>query len=374
MTGADIRSGADVRSQADVRSGTDDPAGANTQAGTDDPAGAEIQAESASEAAAGPFLGGSAAVRHAADELARGRAVLHGFANFYALTARPDPDVVVRVNRLKGRPDGQTGSVTTVPSLVPGLFDWTRLPAELPRRQVWSLMEELYELGPFGFRGPAADRLPGHLTAVRDGVRTVRVIAPGRLCPSNEFLGAALDRIQAGGRRDPSGAANHVAPRTAPPTAPRTGPRPLPLPLAEPRPAPFAGPRPAHGAASDRDGFLLVTSANRSRELPHWRGDGAVRDFGHEPGVRILAHRDDEAARRRYPFHAPVSVSIVSFHRAAGCGRSGLPALTLERPGSLSAEHLRSVAANHGFSLALAPAAAAGPRPGPRAYLPPVRR
>ncbi|MFD7976129.1 hypothetical protein [Streptomyces sp. NPDC059071] len=324
---------------------------------TDFPAASALSA-AAPDAASAVFLDEPAAVRRAADELADGRAVLHGFAGLYALTARPEPEAVARVNRLKGRPEGQPGSVTTVPSLVPGLFDWTRLPAELPRRQVWSLMEELYELGPFGFRGPAADRLPGHLTAVRDGVRTVQVIAPGRLCPSNEFLAAALDRIRSGPEPEPApGTRPHAEPRTEPHTQPRA------------EPGPKAGPK-----SRPSGGFLFVTSANRSRELPHWRGDGAVRDFGHEPGVRILAHRDDEAARRRYPHHAPVSVSIVSFHRPAGRGRAGLPALTLERPGSLSAEHIRSVAANHGFSLVVAPAAAAGPRPGPRVYLPPVRR
>ncbi|MFF0432069.1 L-threonylcarbamoyladenylate synthase [Streptomyces sp. NPDC004327] len=258
-------------------------------------------------------LGDDDAVRRAARELGEGRAVVHGFANFYALTARTDREAVARVNRLKGRPDGRPGSVTTVPDGIPGLFDWTRLPAELPRRQVRSLLEELYELGPFGFRGPAADRIPGHLSAELDGVRTVRVVAPGRHCPSNAFLAAAQER---------------------------TG-----------------------------TGFLFVTSANRSGEPPHWRGEGAVRDFGREPGVRVLAHADDGAARLRHPYHAPVATSVVSFHRAAGYGRAGLPALTLERVGSLSAEHIRSVAANHGFALVPA-AGAIGAPPQARTYVP----
>ncbi|GAA2800138.1 Sua5/YciO/YrdC/YwlC family protein [Streptomyces showdoensis] len=257
-------------------------------------------------------LGDAEDARRAAEEVAAGCAVVHGFANFYALTARADRAVVERVNRLKGRPAGQTGCVTTVPAAVPALFDWTRLPAELPRRQVRSLMEELYGLGPFGFRGPAAERLPEHLTAVRDGVPTVQVIAPGRVCPSNAFFAAALERT---------------------------------------------------GAE-----FLFITSANRSRQLPHWRAEGVAADFGREPETRVLAHADDVAARHGYPHHEPVSTSVVSFHRAAGRGRSGLPALTLERQGSLSADHIRSIAANHGFALALAPGAA--PRPQPRVYLP----
>ncbi|MFJ3905776.1 L-threonylcarbamoyladenylate synthase [Streptomyces sp. NPDC090025] len=275
-------------------------------------------------------LGDPEAVRRAADALAEGCAVVHGFANFYALTARADRETVTRVNRLKGRPDGWTGSVVTVPSGLSALFDWTRLPAELPRRQIWSLMAELYELGPFGFRGPAAPAVPEHLTAPGagqgtpagspsgSGGRSVQVVAPGRHCPSNAFLAAALDRT---------------------------------------------------GAA-----YLFVTSANRPGELPHWRGGAALRDFHAEPGVRVLAHPDDEAARRRHPHHAPVSVSILSFDRAAGRGRSGLPALTLERQGSLSAAYVRSVAANHGFAVTLAPAADGTPPPAPRVYLPPVRR
>ncbi|MEU8761079.1 hypothetical protein [Streptomyces sp. NPDC048659] len=257
-------------------------------------------------------LGGAEDVREAAEELARGAAVVHGFANFYALTARPEREAVERVNRFKGRPAGQPGSVTGPPGVLPGLFDWTRLPAELPRRQLRSLMDELYELGPFGFRGPAAERLPDHLTVVSDGVATVQVIAPGRRCPSNAFLAEAIGR-----------------------------------------------------AGTE---YLFVTSANRSRQLPHWRAEGAVADFGREPEVRVLAHPDDAAARRRHPHHEPVSTSVLSFHRAAGRGRSGLPALVLERQGSLSADHIRSVAANHGF--ALVPAAGAAARPSARAYVP----
>ncbi|GAA3395528.1 hypothetical protein [Streptomyces roseoviridis] len=266
-------------------------------------------------ASGGAVLGDAAAVRRAAEDLEAGCAVVHGFAAIYALTARPDREVVARVHRMTGRPEGRPGGVTTVPDALPGLFDWTRLPAELPRRQVRALMEELYELGPFGFRGPAADRLPPHLTSGPDGMRAVQVIAPGRHCPSNGFLHAALDRT---------------------------------------------------GAE-----YLFITSASRSRQLPHWRADEAARDFRHEPWVRILAHADESAARLRHPHHTPVTTSMISFDRSAGFGRAGLPALTLERQGSLSAEHIRSVAANHGFALVLAPGAR-GPRPDPRPYAPPA--
>ncbi|GGV92999.1 hypothetical protein GCM10010230_02680 [Streptomyces narbonensis] len=232
----------------------------------------------------------------------------HGFGNFYALTARADREVVERVNRLKGRPAGQVGSVTTVREHVGSVFDWTRLPAEVPRRQIEDLVEELLTLGPFGFRGPAAARIPPHLSAVQDGVPTVQLIAPGYRCPSNVFLAEALGRTGAG--------------------------------------------------------FLSVTSVNRSRratgaeyEPAHWRAAGVTRDFGHEPDVRILAHDDEAVARRHHPYHVPMSTTVLSFHRTSGHGRSGLPALSLERHGSLSADHTRSVAANHGFALTVPPQA-----------------
>ncbi|MEU3609814.1 hypothetical protein AB0E83_30885 [Streptomyces sp. NPDC035033] len=245
-------------------------------------------------------------VREAAAALAGGQVVAHGFGNVYALTSRPDRDAVERVNRLKGRPAGRTAGLLTVPERIPSAFDWTRLPEGVPWQQVRSLAEELLALGPVGLRGPASARVPDPLTADDGGVRTVQVVAPGTRCPSHAFLGAALGLT--GGD------------------------------------------------------FLAVTSAKRSRHLTgrdqepaHWRADGLAGEFGAEPGVRILAHADEEAARRRHPFHRPTSVSVLSFHRTAGHTRSGLPALVLERHGSLSADHIRAVAANHGFGLALAP-------------------
>ncbi|MFD8009085.1 hypothetical protein [Streptomyces sp. NPDC058955] len=249
-------------------------------------------------------------VREAAGALAAGRAVAHGFGNVYALTFRADRETVERVNRMKGRPAERTPSLVTVPERIPAAFDFTRLPEGVPRQQVRSLMDELLGLGPIGLRGPAADRVPGALVGTDEGARTVQVVVPGTRCPSHAFLGAALART--GGD------------------------------------------------------FLAVASAGRShdatgraQEAAHWRADGLADEFGAEPEVRILAHADEEAARRRHPFHRPTAVSVVSFHRTAGHTRSGLPVLVLERHGSLSADHIRAVAANHGFGLAPAPHAAA---------------
>ncbi|WP_055701695.1 MULTISPECIES: hypothetical protein [Streptomyces] len=247
-------------------------------------------------------LADEAAVGRAAEAVADGDAVVHGFANFYALTARGDAAVVERVNVMKGRPAGQVGSATTTPDRILSLFDWSLLPSVLPRQQVRSLVRELFALGPYGVRGPAAATVPDHLTSVQDGVRTVQVIAPGHACPSNAFLSAALER-----------------------------------------------------AGAD---LLFITSANRSRQLTgadhepaHWRAAGVAADFGGEAGVRVLAHADEGTARARYPHHEPMSTSVLSFHRSPGHGPSGLPALTLERHGSLSADHTRSLAAVHGFAL-----------------------
>ncbi|MFF5503432.1 hypothetical protein ACF1E9_16145 [Streptomyces roseolus] len=252
-------------------------------------------------------------VREAAGAIAGGEAVAYGFGNFYALGFRPEREAVERVSRMKGRPAGWTASATTVPERVPAAFDWTRLPDGVPWQQVRSLMDELLELGPIGVRGPAAGRVPEALVAADDAGPTVQVIAPGTHCPSHAFLGAAL-------------------------------------------------------ALTGGD-FLAVTSVDPSRHLtdrghepPHRRADGLAEECGGD-GVRVLAHADEEAARRRHPFHRPTPVSILAFHRTAGHTRSGLPALVLERQGSLSADHIRAIAANHGFGLFVAPRAVAPPTP-----------
>ena len=118
-----------------------------------------------------------------------------GFGNFYVLTTRPDAATVRRINLLKGRPPDQVGSVVTTPLRIPLLFDWAALPEGLTGRAVRSVMDALFELGPFGFRGPAAAHVPDHLAQVDRGVRTTQVIAPGYACPSNRFLSRALDLV-----------------------------------------------------------------------------------------------------------------------------------------------------------------------------------
>ena len=245
-------------------------------------------------------------VAWAASALAGGGVIAQGFANFYVITTRPDSETVRRVNRMKGRPPTQVGSITSTPARIPLAYDWSKLPPELTRRRVRDLMRSLYQLGPFGFRGPAASHVPAHLTQVDDGIRTTQVIAPGYACPSNDFLAASLDAVD--------------------------------------------------------DDLLYITSANRSRHLTgaadepaHWQAGPLAAEFGAEPGFGILEHADEEAARRTYPLFAPMSVTILAFHKLGGYDNRGRPCLIVERHGSLGVGHLRPILAELGLGLVLGP-------------------
>ncbi|MGH2603693.1 MAG: hypothetical protein ACRDJ9_30455 [Dehalococcoidia bacterium] len=244
-----------------------------------------------------------------AKAIGQGMTVAHGFANFYVISTRPVVATVRRVNLMKGRPAGQVGSVTTTRAQMAGLFDWSRLPDGLTRAAVEALMDDLFARGPFGFRGPAAAHMPEHLTLPDSGVRTTQLIAPGYDCPSNTFLARTLAEL--GGD------------------------------------------------------YLYITSANRSRHLTvaedepaHWQADGIEAEFGREPGFLVLRHDDEDAARRRYPCYAPMSTTILAFHKLGGVDEAGRPRLIVERHGSLPAEDVRRVVERHGFGLTLGPKAA----------------
>ncbi len=259
----------------------------------------------------------------AADQLAAGRVIAHGFANLYAFTTRCDAATVRRVNLLKGRPADQVGSITGPPAGLADIFDLTALPAGLSRRRVLDLLDAFFTLGPFGFRGPAAPGVPDHLTAPDSDVRTAQVIAPGYACPSNDFLSRALRR---------------------------TG-----------------------------DDLLYVTSANRSRHLTgaedspaHWRAAGLYTDFGDEPGLVVVEHDDEAAARARYPRHAPMSTTVLGLHRVVWIAADPRPHLIVERHGSLPVEVVRRVLADLGYGLVLGPGAQR--RLAGRDYSQPARR
>jgi hypothetical protein len=239
----------------------------------------------------------------------------------YALATRPDVDSVRSANMLKGRPPDQVGSVVTTPTRVPLLFDWARLPPGLTTRAVLGMMDALFALGPFGFRGPAADPVPDHLCQQDppSTTRTTQVIAPGYRCPSHAFVGSCLART--GGD------------------------------------------------------LLYITSANRSHhvtgtaeEPAHYRADDLAREFSDEPEFVLLRHRDERQARRRYPLHAPMSTTLIGFHRTVGQDPEGRILLVLERHGSLPVEEARRIVRPLGIDVVLGPTAQR--RLGQRRYAP----
>ena len=209
----------------------------------------------------------------------------------------------MRVNLVKGRPENQVGSVTTTRDRFDTLFDWSLLPDGLSREQVLALIDDFYELGPMGFRGPAAPGIPDHVTSLDGETRTTQQIGPGYRCPSNELLDDVLAR-----------------------------------------------------AGVD---YLFITSANVSSgvtgrvEAAHYDLRGMQEDFGESDGIVLIGHRDEAAARESYPRHLPMSTSILAFHKLAR-DESGHAALILERHGSLDVDDVRELVAKHGFGLVLA--------------------
>ncbi|WP_404389775.1 hypothetical protein [Humibacillus xanthopallidus] len=245
-------------------------------------------------------------VARAAARLSRGDVVAHGFANLYALTTLPDATTVRATNVLKGRPAAQVGSVTTTPSRMTTLWDLTALPRDLPIDAVHALLDALYGLGPCGFRGPAAEQVPRHLTSASGGRATVQLIAPGYACPSNRFLAAALAR--------------------------------------------------------SRSPFLHITSANRSRhvtgatdEPAHSRASALRAEFASEAGVEqgvVLLTHDEDAALARYPRHAPMSTTVLALDRTEAAP-DGRVALVIERHGSLHVDDVRAAVEPLGFAVVL---------------------
>jgi len=243
-----------------------------------------------------------------AQALAAGAIVAQAFANFYVITTRADEKTVRRVNLMKGRPAGQVGSITGPPSAIPDVWDFRQLPAGLTRRSVLQLIDTLFAMGPFGFRGPAAAWVPNHLTFPDGAVNTAQVIAPGYSCPSNDFLGRSL--------------------------------------------------------LATGDDLLYITSANRSRHLTgaedspaHWRAAGLHAEFGDEPGFLVVEHDDEDVARARYPRYAPMSTTVIGFHRIEHTSGDSRPQLILERHGSMHIDDVRSVLDSLGFGLVVGPKA-----------------
>ena len=243
--------------------------------------------------------------RAAARATAAGAALFYGFGNFCALAALPDQTSVLRINRLKGRPPRQAGSVTSDPSRMALAFDWSRLPRGFEPELLLSTMADFQALGPIGFRGPAAAGVPEHLTVTERGMRTVQHISPGVRCRSNSLVREVLEL---------------------------TG-----------------------------EDMLFITSANRSghrtrqTEAAHYEMDAIEAEFGHRRDIVMIGHDDEHANRRSYPRHLPCSTSIVAFHHEVR--DADRPTLVLERHGSLGIDDARQVAERHGYGLAVAPSA-----------------
>ena len=239
--------------------------------------------------------------RAAARATAGGAALFYGFGNFCALAALPDHPSVLRINRLKGRPPAQAGSVTSDPQRMALAFDWSHIPRHFEPELLISMMADFQALGPIGFRGPAAATVPDHLTVADGFMRTVQHISPGVRCRSNFLVREVLDL---------------------------TG-----------------------------DDLLFITSANSSgsRSAAHYEMKAIEDEFGHRRDVVMIGHDDETANRLSYRRHLPCSTTIVAFHRDVREG--GRPALVLERHGSLGIEDAREVADRHGYGLQVAPSA-----------------
>lgn len=247
-------------------------------------------------------------VRVPAAAIARGAVSAQAFGNFYVIVSRSTAQTVRRVNLMKGRSANQVGSILTTRRHIASVYDWSRLPDGLDAETVREMIDTLFELGPFGFRGPAAAHVPVHLASMDGDIRTTQIIAPGYACPSNRLIEATI--------------------------------------------------------AAAGEPILYVTSANRSRhqtgaaeEPAHWRADGLADEFAGEPDFLVVRHRDETAARARYPRHAPMSTTVLGFHKLGAPDAAGRPTLVVERHGSLSITDLAPIVGRWGFGLALAPLA-----------------
>ena len=234
----------------------------------------------------------------AARATALGAAVFYSFGNFCAVAAHPRWESVRRVNFLKGRPENQVGSVTTTRDRYGLLFDWRALPDGLTRDRVLALMDDFFELGPMGFRGPAAPIIPGHCSSLDGETRTTQVIAPGYRCPSNALLDEILGLVE--------------------------------------------------------DEFLFITSANVSSgitgrvEPAHYDLRGIQEDFGHQDGIVLIGHKARGEGARDLPA-PPADVDVdrrvsQARRRRRTAGRRSCSSATARSTSSRSASCARSMA------------------------------
>jgi hypothetical protein len=223
-----------------------------------------------------------------------GAVASHGFGNIFAMTTHPGQDVVAYANQVNGRAKGYVNSITTTLRYIPELFDWSLVPPPLNAMLVMDLIDALFEMGPFGFVGPAAGHIPAHLSTLDGDIRTTQIIGAGYRCRSNVFLERCIQGID--------------------------------------------------------DNFLCVTLD----EPPHYRLAGVQAAVGGRPGCFVLADTEQERVRSQYPAYLPMAPTVIGFQRVLH-GSDGRPVLRIERHGSLHVDDLRPILDSHGFGLELGP-------------------
>ncbi len=240
----------------------------------------------------------------AVEALLEGYPLASGFANFYAIFTKADQPAVEQMNRWKGRPAAQVGSLSTTPLRVPSLFEFSRLPSTLSEKRILDVMEAFSNQGPIGFRGPAASDLPAHMTSIDEGITVAQTIIPGYQCPSNKLISRAIEQLP--------------------------------------------------------ERYLYVTSANLSSALSgkeepaHWKPAPLIFDFRHVVDLKLIRHASEDFAHATYPAYDEMSTSVLSFHLPVR--ENGRPALRLERHGSLHVDRIRDMLNRLDLGLVIAPA------------------
>jgi len=248
-------------------------------------------------------LANDADIELAAEALVEGLPVAAGFANFYVIYTRADAATVAQMNIWKGRPPDQTGSIGTTTLRIPTLFDFSKLPPTITEKRVLDVMEAFLNRGPIGFRGPAAQDLPRHMTGQDGEMRTAQTIVPGYRCPSNKLVSRAVEQLP--------------------------------------------------------ERYLYITSANLSshrtgiEEPAHWKPAPLIFDFRHIVNMQLIRHEAEVEAHAAYPGYAEMSTTVISFHRSAVV--DGRPALRLERYGSMDVADVRTILERFGLALEIAP-------------------
>lgn len=260
--------------------------------------------------------------KNAGKLIAAGAAGFVEFGNFKALVFNPHEESMRSVNVNKGRKPDQVASLVTTREHIESIFDWNELERGMTKDDVTRMMDAFYTkseenphvdfAGPFGFRGPAADHIPDHLTEIdpKTGKRLVQIILPNYECPSNDVVGAAITAMK---DRDP-----------------------------------------------DMPNYLAITSANPSstktgrQEPAHWLRGGLQEEFhNYSPRFFIMGHetQDKELEEQaKYENHATNSTTILDFSRAE-VDEFGMVGIHMVRHGSLSDEHTEMMLASLGMTL-----------------------